>query len=70
MKFCMRCDGGRWVCENHPGLPFLGDRACTCGGAGAPCPTCNQTDHPGDPDLPDMPDGFVVDMQREGFNDK
>jgi hypothetical protein len=22
--------------------PFLGERACQCGGAGAPCPDCNR----------------------------
>jgi hypothetical protein len=61
MEFCARCGNGRWVCENHPERPFLGDRACTCGGAGAPCPSCNQTDPDDLNDLPDMPEGFVVD---------
>jgi hypothetical protein len=22
MRYCARCDNSRWVCENHPGLPF------------------------------------------------
>jgi hypothetical protein len=64
MKFCARCDNGRWVCENHPDRPWLGDRACGCGGAGAPCPVCNRTD-PGDPDdLPEMWEGFVAMVKR------
>jgi hypothetical protein len=37
------------VCENHLDRPFLGDRGCDCGGAGAPCPNCNKT-NPADPD--------------------
>jgi hypothetical protein len=70
MKFCARCDNGRWVCENHPYRPFLGDHACGCGGAGAPCPTCNRTDPDNPNDLPDLPEGFVVDVKREGPTDK
>jgi hypothetical protein len=37
------CDDCGWVCENHPDRPFQGESACTCGGAGAPCPRCNET---------------------------
>ncbi|NOJ43032.1 hypothetical protein [Bradyrhizobium australiense] len=49
------------VGEDHPDSPFLGDRACDCGGAGAPCPVCNQVD-PADPDdMPEMPDDFIPD---------
>jgi hypothetical protein len=33
----------------------LGDRACNCGGAGAPCPICNATDQL---TAPKMPEGF------------
>ncbi len=44
MKWCARCDNCRWVCENHPDQPWLGDYACECGGAGAPCPVCNPCD--------------------------
>jgi hypothetical protein len=40
VKWCARCDNGRWVCENHPDKPWLGDSACGCGGAGEPCPVC------------------------------
>jgi hypothetical protein len=65
MKFCATCDNGRWVCENHPDRPWLGDRACTCGGAGMPCPICNRTERVDPDDLPDMPEGFVVEVKRD-----
>lgn len=29
------------MCETHPGRPREGEHACTCGGAGAPCPRSN-----------------------------
>ncbi len=58
---CLCCEDTGWVCENHPDRPFFGDCAYDCGGAGAPCPVCNRTD-PGDPDdVPEMPEGFVVE---------
>ena len=41
VQSCARCDNCRWVCENHTDRPWLGARACGCGGAGAPCPICN-----------------------------
>jgi hypothetical protein len=52
---CSLCEDCGWVCENHPPKPWEGLRACSCGGAGAPCPWCNPSDaeHP-----PRMPDGF------------
>jgi hypothetical protein len=42
------CEDCGWVCENHPDTPWEGLRACTCGGAGMPCPRCNRgdLDHP------------------------
>jgi hypothetical protein len=55
MKWCARCDNVRWVCENHQDTPWLCQRACSCGGAGAPCPVCNATD---ELTTPDMPEGF------------
>ena len=62
MRYCPRCDNTRWVCENHTDRPFLGGRACGCGGAGAPCPDCNKT-NPADPDdVPAMPGGFIPDL--------
>ena len=52
---CPRCDNTHWVCENHLDRPWEGPRACGCGGAGAPCPACNERD----PDeLPLLPEGF------------
>jgi hypothetical protein len=38
-NICSLCDGGGWVCEEHPDQPW--QHACTCGAAGAPCPHCN-----------------------------
>jgi len=35
---CIRCQGVRWLCEQHPDRPFGHDR---CTSAGDPCPTCN-----------------------------
>lgn len=35
---CGRCNGERWVCENHKDRPW--PSVCDCG-AGAPCPDCN-----------------------------
>jgi hypothetical protein len=57
------CKGRRWVCERHPDQPFgpphnTADQA-SCGGAGTPCPICNQ------PELasrPDMGPDFTPDM--------
>lgn len=65
MRFCLRCNNTRFVCENHPTNPWLGDLACSCGGAGMPCPLCNLTE-PGNPDdEPATPDGFVPDTTRK-----
>lgn len=45
MAYCVNCDGGYWVCENHADRPWHGtsdsEDACDCGGAGSPCPVCN-----------------------------
>ncbi|QOZ69132.1 hypothetical protein WN72_24535 [Bradyrhizobium arachidis] len=38
---CTTCADTGWVCENHPDRPWEGPQACSCGGAGAPCPACN-----------------------------
>ncbi|TYL96112.1 hypothetical protein FXB40_12335 [Bradyrhizobium rifense] len=65
MKFCGRCDSCRWVCENHPERPWLGGRACDCGGAGAPCPVCNRIDADDLDDVPRMPGGFVAGVVRK-----
>lgn len=55
MKWCGRCDNSRWVCENHPDKPWLGEYACGCGDAGEPCPICN---HQGEDTLQELPEGF------------
>lgn len=60
MRYCVRCDNCRLVCESHPDRPFLGDGACDCGGAGAPCPICMRTDPEGPAELPAMPEGFTA----------
>jgi hypothetical protein len=62
MRYCPRCDNTRWVCENHFDRPFLGERACGCGGAGAPCPACNKVDADDPEDFPAMPSGFKADL--------
>jgi hypothetical protein len=54
---CPRCDGCRWVCETHRDTPWEGPRACNCGGAGAPCPVCNQGTEP------EMSADFVADKR-------
>ncbi|WP_027578501.1 hypothetical protein [Bradyrhizobium sp. Ai1a-2] len=61
MKWCARCGNCRWVCENHPGKPWLGDHACNCGGAGMPCPFCNHSDEDNEPELPE---GFHASVRK------
>ena len=55
MRYCARCDNKRWVCENHLDRPFLGQKVCGCGGAGARCPACNL---PGESEEPRLPVGY------------
>jgi hypothetical protein len=59
MEVCKVCKGARWVCEDHPELPWDGAsddaNACHCGGAGLPCLACNSCDRE---HKPEMPDGF------------
>jgi hypothetical protein len=40
---CGTCQGARWVCEDHPDRPWgsTHPNGCRCGGAGMPCPVCN-----------------------------
>jgi hypothetical protein len=64
MKTCARSDDCRWVCENHTDRPWLGERACGCAGAGAPCPTCNAADVN---TVPEMPEGFQADAVNKDF---
>jgi hypothetical protein len=37
---CGTCKGEGWVCENHTDKHW--SNGCCCGGAGSPCPECNQ----------------------------
>src|SRR4051812_14398200 len=58
---CARCDGTHWVCENHPKRPWDGPKACGCGGAGEPCPDCNDA---APDELPVLPEGFEPDSHK------
>src|SRR5579862_4265431 len=64
MRFCPRCDNCRWICEAHSDRPWDGPRACGCGAPGDPCPVCNRVE--GD-QVPEMPDGFRVDLDDKGW---
>jgi hypothetical protein len=55
---CTRCQDTYWVCETHDDRPWSGDKACGCGGAGMPCPSCNVS-NPDNP--PRLPAGFQRD---------
>jgi hypothetical protein len=48
------------------GRAMLGDRACTCGGAGMPCPICNPSD---EVTAPKMPEGFQVDVKNDDWDE-
>ena len=61
---CSLCEDCGWVCENHPEKPWEGEHACTCGGAGAPCPECNRGN---DEDAPRMPSGFRTVFDLKGW---
>ena len=37
-------------------------RLCGCGAPGEPCPVCNRID-----DVPDLPEGFGVDLDEKGW---
>jgi hypothetical protein len=60
---CVRCADVGWICENHRDKPWDGDRACSCGGAGAPCPACNV----GTGDEPRLPTGFKAVFDVKGW---
>jgi hypothetical protein len=65
MSACPVCCGERWVCENHRDTPWFSQTGCPkCGGAGAPCPACNQ---PAPGDTPALPPGFIVDQHLERY---
>jgi hypothetical protein len=60
---CLLCEDCGWVCENHPSKPFDGERACTCGGAGMPCPNCNPAE---EGTVPRQPKGSRTDVDKKG----
>lgn len=64
MMECTLCQDVGWVCEEHPGRPWAGPRACGCGAAGIPCPLCNVSE---DGEAPRMPDGFEIEDNDEGW---
>jgi hypothetical protein len=61
---CFVCEDYGWVCEAHPDKPFEGEHACTCGGAGAPCPSCNESDEDTEPRAPK---GFKTEHDKKGW---
>jgi hypothetical protein len=64
MEKCKNCDDGGWVCENHPDKPWRDGEGC-CGGAGMPCPVCNDAKPP---QFPRMPEGSqVIWTAKDGY---
>jgi hypothetical protein len=65
---CSVCKGACWVCEDHPDKTWGGaiDRedACYCGGAGMPCPACNESDRE---HKPKMPTGYRTIFDKNGW---
>jgi len=61
---CLVCEGCGWVCESHPERPWEGEHACTCGGAGMPCPNCNPAD---ERTAPRPPEGFKTQADKKGW---
>ena len=66
MMTCEICGDARWVCEDHVDKPWGGaserEDACHCGGAGMPCPACNQTQGI---EPPEMPPGYRSIIDKE-----
>jgi len=60
---CLCCEDTGWVCEVHQDQPWTGPHACTCGGAGMPCPTCNPSSKD---DAPRLPRGLSL-MANKGW---
>ncbi|SHH20052.1 hypothetical protein SAMN05444169_6285 [Bradyrhizobium erythrophlei] len=61
---CTLCEDCGWVCESHHDRPWEGKDACTCGGAGMPCPWCNL---PEKDEEPRLPDGFKTEFDKKGW---
>jgi hypothetical protein len=64
MIICIHCQDVGWVCEEHPGRPLAGARACGCGAAGMPCSACNV---PENGEAPRMPGGFEIEDDKDGW---
>ena len=62
MVKCQRCRVVRWVCENHPDKPWDRDHERTCGGAGMPCPDCNE---PREGERPAMSADFIPAFDQD-----
>jgi hypothetical protein len=62
MRYCPRCDNTRWICEKHADLPFIGERACGCGSAGAPCLPVTGPIFQTPNDVPAMPAALKPDL--------
>jgi hypothetical protein len=45
--------------------PWEGPRACGCVAPGEPCPVCNRVD---DDTLPELPEGFIVDIKAKDWD--
>jgi hypothetical protein len=60
---CTCCNDIGWVCENHPDRPWEGERACTCGRVGIPCPACNTIED----DAPRLPEGYRTGFDKNGW---
>src|ERR1700756_4011813 len=61
MRFCPSCDNCRWGCEAHRDRQWDGAHACGWGAPSEPCPLCNRAD---EDTVPELPDGFVVDIKN------
>jgi hypothetical protein len=66
MKFCLRCDNCRWVCEKHPERPWEGPTGQRLRRGRRALPFCDRTDAD---TVPEMPEGFVVDTATDDDSD-
>jgi hypothetical protein len=60
---CKAYEDARWFCEDHPDRPWNDHPdACRCGGAGMPCPVCNE---PKEGEQPAVPADFIPQLDRD-----
>lgn len=62
MLKCAQCQDQFWVCEEHPSRPYGYAVGCKCGGAGMPCPVCNE---PAPGKRPRMPADFTPQYDED-----